>query len=219
MAILPTEPSPPSDDGDSSTHPSSPGRLAKAIKARSSVGLDDLVREHADAVYEFVLYRVRHQVSAAEDITQETLLAAVQGIEHYDGRAALRTWLFGIAKNKIREARRNLDRMRPLGDILIDADDEIFATLGRIAEEPIPEDIVERQETQAMVGATLSSLPESYRTALTDRYLKGLSVPESARRQGKGIKAAESTLHRAKRAFADVFGLVSLRAATDEELG
>lgn len=192
-------------------------RVAHALKARRDVGLDELVDEHGDAIYEFILYRVNHHVSTAEDITQETLLAAVQGIDAYDGRSALRTWLFGIAKNKLRESRRNMDRMRPLGDILIDADDEIFATLGRIAEEPIPDEIIERKETQAMVGATLSSLPESYRQALTDRYVKGMSVPETARLQGKGVKAAESTLHRAKRAFADVFGLVSLRAVTDEE--
>ena len=68
-----------------------------------------------------------------------------------------------------------------------------------------------------MVGATLSSLPESYRRALTDRYIHDLSVPESARAQGKGVKAAESTLHRAKRAFAEVFGLVAVRAAAEED--
>ncbi len=212
MSVLPAKNAPIPDDEALES-----GRLAAAIKGQSRAALDELVSQHADAVYEFVLYRVGRHVTSAEDITQETLLAAVQGIDKFDGRAALRTWLLGIAKNKIRESRRNVDRMRPLGDILIDADDEIFATLGRIAEEPIPDEIIERQETKAMVGATLSSLPESYRTALTDRYLKGLSVPESARLHGKGIKAAESTLHRAKRAFADVFGLVSLRATADEE--
>ncbi|QDV07425.1 ECF RNA polymerase sigma-E factor [Planctomycetes bacterium Poly30] len=172
---------------------------------------------HADAVFEFVLYRVGRRRDLAEDIAQETLLAAVQGLERFDGRAALRTWLFGIAKNKIREARRSQARTRPLGDILLDADDEIFATLGRIAEEPIPDEILERKETQAMVGATLSSLPESYRTALTERYVEGHSVPETARLQGRGVKAAESTLHRARRAFAEVFTLLNVRAAGEEE--
>lgn len=103
--------------------------------------------------------------------------------------------------------------MRPLGDILLDADDEIFATLGRIAEEPIPDEVVEREETRGLVGATLSSLPESYREALTERYIEGRSVPETARRQGRGVKAAESTLHRAKRAFAEVFGLLGTTAS------
>ena len=68
-----------------------------------------------------------------------------------------------------------------------------------------------------MVGATLSSLPESYRCALTERYIEGRSVPETARLQGRGVKAAESTLHRAKRAFTEVFALVSLRATSDKE--
>ena len=77
--------------------------------------------------------------------------------------------------------------------------------------------MLEREETQAMVGATLSSLPESYRTALTEHYIEGHSVPETARRQGRGVKAAESTLYRAKRAFAEVFGLLSVRASGEEE--
>lgn len=192
-------------------------RLAAELKGRERSGLDRLVDEHGDALYEFILYRVGRHVGTAEDVTQETLLAAVQSIDRFDGRSALRTWLFGIAKNKIRESRRNQDRMRPLGDILIDADDEIFATLGRISEAPIPDEVIERQETQAMVGATLSSLPESYRSALTERYIEGRSVPETARLQGRGVKAAESTLHRAKRAFAEVFTLVNLRATSDKE--
>ncbi|MFT5735313.1 MAG: RNA polymerase sigma-70 factor (ECF subfamily) [Planctomycetota bacterium] len=189
-----------------------------AVRLRQPAGLDELVDEHANAVYEFILYRVGRRQELAEDIAQETLLAAVKAIEGFDGRSTLRTWLFGIAKNKIREALRASSRSRPLGDILLDADDEIFATLGRIAEEPIPDEILEREETKAMVGATLSSLPESYRTALTERYIEGHSVPETARRQGRGVKAAESTLHRAKRAFADIFGIVSVSAAGKEEL-
>lgn len=173
--------------------------------------------DHADAVYEFILYRVGRRPDLAEDITQDTLLAAVQGIQRFDERSATRTWLLGIAKNKIRESRRNVDRMRPLGDILLDADDEIFATLGRIAEEPIPDEVLEREETQGMVGATLSSLPDNYRTALTERYIEGRSVPETALRQGRGVKAAESTLHRAKRAFAEVFQILNGRAKAAED--
>ncbi len=213
-------------------HPNAPGlsipgsaepdpadtRLLEALRAQRSEGLDQLMEAHADAVYEFILFRVSQRRDVAEDLTQETLLAAVQGVGRFDGRSAIRTWLLGIAKNKIRESRRNADRMRPLGDILLDADDEIFATLGRIAEEPIPDELLEREETKGMVGATLSSLPESYRTALTERYIEGRSVPETARRQGRGVKAAESTLHRAKRAFAEVFALLNRRAATNEEM-
>lgn len=205
----------PDDQPDESPRPAGAddAALAASLVAQEPGALDRLMEAHADSVFEFILYRVGRVADLAEDITQDTLLAAVQGIERFDGKSALRTWLFGIAKNKVREAHRRRGRMRPLGDILLDADDEIFATLGRIAEEPIPDEVVEREETQGLVGATLSSLPESYREALTERYIEGRSVPETARRQGRGVKAAESTLHRAKRAFAEVFGLLGTAAS------
>lgn len=55
--------------------------------------------EHGDYLYRFALARLRdpHQ---AEDVVQETLLAAMQGGGH-DGRSAPRTWLTGILKHKI----------------------------------------------------------------------------------------------------------------------
>ena len=50
-----------------------------------------------------------------------------------------------------------------------------------------------------------------HRRALVDKYIEGLSVPEMATRDGKGTKATESTLHRARLAFARVFELLAKR--------
>ena len=59
------------------------------------------------------------------------------------------------------------------------------------------------------MGATLSSLPPDYRDVLVDKYLEGRSVQEIATRSGKSGKAAESTLHRARLAFGQVFQLLA----------
>ncbi len=185
--------------------------LSDALEGGERDALSGLVEAHADALFEFVLYRVGRRREVAEDLTQDTLVTALTKIAEFDGRSSLRTWIFGIAKNKVRESIR-ARRARSLGDILVDADDELLATLNRIDEEPLPDEVLERDETRALVGATLSSLPESYRTALTERYVDGLSLPETARRQGRGVKAAESTLHRAKKAFVDVFTVVTKHA-------
>ncbi len=181
--------------------------LADSLRTGDAGATDALVALHADAVFEFVLYRVGHKHDVAEDLAQETLLTALDKITAFDGRSSLRTWLFGIAKNKVRESLR-ARRARALSDVVVDADDEILATLGRIEEEPLPEDVLERAETRAFVGATLSSLSEAHRNALTEHYVEGRSVPETARRQGRSVKAAESTLHRAKRAFREVFTIL-----------
>jgi len=192
--------------------------LVSALVRGDDGASDRLVSEHADAVFEFILYRAGRQRDIAEDLAQETLLTALDRIDRFDGRSSLRTWLLGIAKNKVRESLR-ARRARPLSEILVSSDDEVLTHLARIESEPLPDDALEREETRAFVGATLASLPESYRTALTERYIVGRTVPETALAQGRAVKAAESTLHRARRAFRDAFTALVGHAAADDLSG
>lgn len=165
---------------------------------------------HLDALYEFVHYRVGGNRALAEDVVQDTMLVALERLTAFDGRSTLHTWLCGIAKNKIRAHRR---KRKPalIEDLLADVDPEIDAILEAVDSEPLPDWVLEREETRELVGATLSSLPPDYREALVHKYLDGLSVGEMAARRGKGTKATESTLHRARLAFARVFQLLAKR--------
>jgi RNA polymerase sigma-70 factor (ECF subfamily) len=170
---------------------------------------------HLDALYEFVHYRAGGNRALTEDVVQDTLLVALEKLESFDGRSTLHTWLCGIAKNKLRMHRR---RRRPqlIEDILEEADVEIDAILAEVDRTELPEWVLERQETQELVGATLSSLPPDYRSALVEKYIEGLSVEEMARRRGKGFKAQESTLQRARLAFAKVFQLLARKRGGQE---
>jgi len=58
------------------------------------------VEVHGDALFRFALLRVRDR-TLAEDLVQETLLAALRGRDRFSGRSTERTWLVGILKNKI----------------------------------------------------------------------------------------------------------------------
>jgi len=182
--------------------------LCAGIEAGDRGAAEAFVERHLDALFEFVHYRMGGDRAAAEDVVQDTLLVALRGAGGFDGRSSLHTWLCGIAKNKIRAERRKR-RPAPLEDVLAEADQEIHAILARVASEPLPDWVLERQETEEIVGATLSSLPPEYRTALVAKYVEGLSVAEIGARTGKSSKSAESTLHRARLAFARVFELVT----------
>ncbi len=184
--------------------------LKERILGGDRAAAETFFERHLDSLYEFVHYRVGGDRGAAEDVVQDTMLVAIQGLAGFDGRSTLHTWLCGIAKNKIRALRRKR-RPKLMEDVLAEADAEIHSILAAVDSEPLPDWVLEREETQEIVGATLSSLPPDYRAALVDKYVEGLSVADIAKKSGRGEKAAESMLHRARLSFARVFQLLSKR--------
>lgn len=178
-----------------------------------------LFRRHLQGLYEFAHWRVGRDRAAAEDVVQDTFLVALQRLDSFDGRSSLHTWLCGIARNRIRMARRKRAPLA-LADVLADADPEVFDLLAELESDELPEWALEREETRALVGATLSSLSPDYREALLQKYVEGLSVKDMAARAGRSPKATESRLTRARVAFTRVFTVLNGRAggAAGEEL-
>jgi RNA polymerase sigma-70 factor, ECF subfamily len=81
--------------------------------------------EHGGALYRYALLRLRDG-HKAEEMVQETLLAALQARARYSGGASVRTWLIGILKHKILDQFRREAREVPLDDpqSVGDADDD-----------------------------------------------------------------------------------------------
>ena len=182
-------------------------RLRDSILAGDHAAAEGFFRRQLEPLYEFVHYRVGRERALAEDVVQETFVTALEGMERFDARSSLFTWLCGIARNKIREHRRKR-RPRPIEDVLAASDADIDAILTNIEREPLPDWVLEQEETAELVGATLSSLPPEYREALVGKYVDGLSVAQLGERVGKSEKAAESALHRARLAFSKVFQVI-----------
>ena len=186
----------------------------RALQARILSGdreaAGELFTRHVDSLYEFVHYRLGGDRALVEDVVQDTMLVALEGLAGFDGRSSLHTWLCGIAKNKIRAHRRRR-RPVPLEVVLVESQVEIDAILCRVESSPLPDWVLERKETRELVGATLSSLPPNYRRALQDKYIDGRSVAEMAEAGGKSVKAVESVLVRSRAAFGRVFELIAKR--------
>ncbi len=184
--------------------------LRERLLAGDRAAAGTLLERHLDTLYEFVHYRLGPDRRETEDVVQDTFLVVLQRIGDFDGRSSLHTWICAIAKNKIRE-RRRARRGIPLDDLLEEIDPEIERILANVEREPLPEAVLESKETSELVGAVLSSLPPEYRRALLAKYLEDLPVAEIARRTGKGEKAVESLLTRARTAFARVLALLANR--------
>ncbi|MGB7030300.1 MAG: sigma-70 family RNA polymerase sigma factor, partial [Syntrophobacteria bacterium] len=74
------------------------------------------VDEHGDALFRYALFRTQNG-QVAEDLVQETFLAALRGKDSFAGRSSVKTWLFGILKHKIIDHIRKISRERPEEDI------------------------------------------------------------------------------------------------------
>lgn len=140
-------------------------------------------------IYGYFLRRCGGVVVVAEDLTQETYLAAVRELKRRRSVDAPVPWLYGIARHKLldhyRRQGRAPTRIVPWHDEL--DDDPVLSTV-----DPTTEEIDRR------VVAALARLPDLQRTAVVLRYLDGLSVPATAAAVGKSVHAVESLLARGR---------------------
>jgi len=104
----------------------------------------------------------------AEDAVQETLLAALEGLERYAGQASLRTWLVGILKHKLVDGFRRGSKDQPL---TMDGDE--FAHGG-----PGPEESSMAAATLAAFDRGLRRLPGKAAQAFILREVLGMDVTE-----------------------------------------
>lgn len=87
------------------------------------------VSAHGDYLYRYAIKRLRNQV-VAEDMVQETFLAALKGRHNFTGRSTERTWLVGILKNKIVDHFRKVSRevdLNPSDELGANGDDSFYA--------------------------------------------------------------------------------------------
>jgi RNA polymerase sigma-70 factor, ECF subfamily len=120
-----------------------------------------------------------HDRGAAEDVAQETWLAVLRGIEKFEGRSSLQTWLFGICANRARTAYTRDARVVPVDDIEPTVDPARFDALGSWATPPeLWSDVDSRLDAEALVPvvrAAIEALPDQQRQVVTLRDVEGLT--------------------------------------------
>lgn len=123
----------------------------------------------------------------AEDVVQETLVAALAGRDRFSGRSSVRTWLTGILKHKIVDAIRQKQR-RPITateldeEADLDALDPLFAEEGGWRTPPAswgdPESALSRQEFMEVLERCLERLPPATARVFAMREILELSTDE-----------------------------------------
>jgi RNA polymerase sigma factor (sigma-70 family) len=176
------------------------GDLLRRIAAGEDDAFSVFYREHLDTIVAFFKRRVGDR-ELAFDLTAETFAAVVVSAGAYSGDGSPVAWLFGIARNKLRESLRH-DRVadaarRRLGMEPIALDDEALARVYEHA-----------GSGESELARALEALPEATRSALLARLVEEEDYGEIAKRLQCSEQVVRQRVHR---------GLKRLRANLREE--
>ena len=192
--------------------------MTNQVLARARAGDEDAFRELSDPYrreLQVHIYRIVGSVHDAEDLLQETLLAAWRGLEGFEGRASVRAWLYRIATNRALDALRatrrrpeDLQRMTEMPEPTrygeaIWLEPYPDALLGGIPDQaPGPEARYETKEAIELGFVTgLQHLSPQQRAVLVLRDVLGYQADEVAAMLDTTAHSVNSLLRRARAAF------------------
>jgi RNA polymerase sigma-70 factor (TIGR02960 family) len=126
--------------------------LISRARAGDAVAFQKLTESHRRELHVHC-YRMLGCLQDAEDTLQETLLAAWQGFEGFEGRASLRTWLYRIATNRCLNARRSASRRPAKAWDVPGVEPPEPTRLGEVAWlDPFPDSLLDERATDAPLG-------------------------------------------------------------------
>lgn len=175
---------------------------------RTSASLtEQQLAEHRPVLFRYALLQLRdHEL--AEDAVQETMLAAWQAAESFEGKAGLRTWLIGILKHKIADHWRRNARETVVAEVEADhadtatTENDFFMSDGHWNHGPSswhdPEKSFEQQAFWSVFEACQNNLPPKMGRVFMLRELVGLDAEEICRETGLSDANYWVTMHRAR---------------------
>ena len=167
------------------------------------------VEQHGDALLGFAAARVRDR-AIAQDLVQETFLAAIKSSERYAGRASERSWLFGILRNKLVDHYRSQSREINFTSLesALPEEEGAFGTSGpgkdgwalRLAPKAwdTPEANLVSKEFQHVFKDCLGRLPEKIGQVFVLREIDGVTSDDICKDLGVSANNLWVMLHRAR---------------------
>jgi RNA polymerase sigma-70 factor, ECF subfamily len=194
--------------------PEDEARLVAALSRADADAFAALVDRHSRAMIRVAMAYVPSR-AAAEEVVQETWIGVMRGIDGFEGRSSLKTWIFRILTNVAMRSGARERRSVPFSalagaedtgepsvdpDRFLPADHELFPGHWAImpARWPTPEEGLLARETREVIAAAIAELPVAQRTVVALRDVEGWSSEEV--REALEISAGNQRilLHRAR---------------------
>jgi len=190
-------------------------RLLASLRAGEESAFRELVTRHHGPLKRFAL-SCGASDALAEEVVQETWLAALEGLDQFEGRSSLRGWLFGIVKNLARKRAVREKRMVPLSSLAPESAEGPLVDPARFqgddgcwpnhwAAPPRPWEDPERRlaslETREQLREAIATLPPRHRTVLALRDIEGLPPDEVCELLEISAENQRVLLHRGRSAL------------------
>lgn len=158
-------------------------------KIDSKANLIRLMEQYKNLVFSICL-KLTGDYFTAEDITQETFLAAYTHFDKFDG-ANEKAWICRIASNKCLDFLKKRENSN-VKMATADMEDMAVDTIS----DPLKKHI--NNETLRMFAAQCGKLPEKYSKTAEMYFIEGLSAAEIAAKSGENLKTVQSRIYRAR---------------------
>lgn len=159
---------------------------------------------HAALVFEhhrLVLGLATHLLGDREealDLSQEVFLSVFRTLHRFRGQSALRTWIFRIVINQVRNRQRWWRRRQRSGQVSLDDHIREHGEMVLGADASTPDREFTRKEMGLRLKAAIQKLPFDQRTAIVLREIEGLRYEEIAFSLGLPVGTVKSRLTRAR---------------------
>lgn len=175
--------------------------IARKLKNGEPVAIKELYEAYFDRIYTMVFNQVDRDRETAQDIVQETFVAASKSWGKFDCRSKAYTWLYSIAHRKVADFYRRRKKDIKRHDKVVD--NYVAASGQNGVDEALVGGSGESEAARRMIQETLSSLPMHYKEVLLLKYVEEMPVFEICQVMGKSPKSVEGLLTRARKELRD----------------
>jgi len=166
-------------------------QLVKDLRRRDPMAVAELYNTYADRIYSLVFNQVDRNREVAQDIVQETFVAALKSAAKFRGHSKIYTWLCSIANKKVSDFYRRQKRQAKYQTTKA-------LELDQLGGEALAADAAESGERQEVTRQVLLGLPLHYRQVLILKYVEEMPVLEISQIMGRSPKSIEGLLTRAR---------------------
>lgn len=188
--------------------------LLERSKAGDVAAFEKLIEAYQKKIFNLA-FRMIGNYDDANDLAQEALIRIFRSIPNFKGESTFSTWIYRITTNICLDEIRKRKNRKALS-----LDEEIHSEDGEIqrqimSDDPLPDEIAEREELRSIVNNAINSLPEEQRLILSLRDIQGLRYEEIAEVLDCPGGTVKSRINRARQALKNA--LVSKRELFNEE--